>query len=131
MMTDPISDMLTRIRNANAARLRKVDIPASRMKQALAELLLREGYIKAVKVVEQKPQGVIRVYLKYTADRQPVIEGIQRVSKPGLRIYAQRSTIPRVLGGYGTSVISTSKGIVTGHQARMMGLGGEVVCKIW
>lgn len=131
MMTDPISDMLTRIRNANAARLRKVDIPASRMKQALAELLLREGYIKAVKVVEQKPQGVIRVYLKYTADRQPVIEGIQRVSKPGLRIYAQRSTIPRVLGGYGTTVISTSKGIVTGHQARMMGLGGEVVCKIW
>ncbi len=130
-MTDPIADMLTRIRNASHARLRRVDIPASKLKKAIAEVLLREGYVKSVKFIEEAPQGKIRIYLRYTTEREPVIEGLQRVSRPGLRIYAQRDRIPRVLGGYGTTILSTSRGILTGHQARIAGLGGEVLCKVW
>lgn len=131
MMTDPIADMLTRIRNGVHARKRRIDVPASKTKKALAELLVREGYLRDVKFVEAPPQGVLRIHLKYTEDRQSVIEGIERISRPGLRIYADKGAIPKVLGGYGTSVLSTSKGILTGHQARIAGIGGEVICKVW
>lgn len=131
MMTDPIADMLTRIRNAAKARHRRVDIPASKMKRSIAELMQREGYVRNVKMVDEGPQGTIRIFLKYNEDRSPAFEGLQRVSRPGLRQYVPKDQIPKVLGGYGTSVISTSKGIITGHQARMQGVGGEVLCKIW
>jgi len=131
MMTDPIADMLTRIRNAQKARFRRVDVPASRVKQAVAELLLREGYVRSVKFIDEGPQGMIRIYIKYTEDKVPVIEGIQRVSRPGLRIYVDKHEIPKVLGGYGTAILSTSRGIITGHEARMKGIGGEVLCKVW
>jgi len=131
MMTDPIADMLTRIRNAAKARHSRVDIPASKTKKAIAELLLREGYIRAVKEVDEGPQGIIRVYIKYMDDRKPAFEGLQRISKPGLRRYVPKDRIPKVLGGYGTTLISTSKGILTGHEARIQGVGGEVLCKVW
>jgi small subunit ribosomal protein S8 len=131
MMSDPIADMLTRIRNGAKARKRRVDIPASKTKQAVADLLVREGYLRSVKFLEEGPQGTLRVYLKYTEDRNPAFEGIERVSKPGLRRYVPKDEIPKVLGGYGTAVVSTSKGILTGHQARMAGVGGEVLCKVW
>ena len=131
MMTDPIADMLTRIRNAAKAHHRRVDIPASRTKRAIAELLLREGYIRNVKFLDEGPQGVIRVFIKYNEDRSPAFEGLERVSRPGLRRYVPKDEIPKVLGGYGTAVISTSKGILTGHEARMSGGGGEGLCKIW
>jgi small subunit ribosomal protein S8 len=131
MMTDPIADMLTRIRNAIHAGKRRVDIPRSKMKVAIADLLQREGYIKSFKVLDEGIQGTIRVYLKYTADQSSVIEGLERVSRPGLRIYADRNTIPQVLGGYGTAVLSTSRGILTGHEARQAGVGGEVICRVW
>jgi small subunit ribosomal protein S8 len=131
MMTDPIADMLTRIRNAQKAKFRRVDIPASRVKKAIAELLLREGYVRSVKFIDEGPQGVIRIYIKYTEEKEPVIEGIKRVSRPGLRIYAAKNEIPKVLGGYGTAILSTSRGILTGHEARMMGVGGEILCKVW
>ena len=131
MMTDPIADMLTRIRNASKARHRRVDIPSSNMKRALAALLLREGYIRAVKNLDEGPQGTLRVHLKYVEDRKPAFEGLERVSKPGLRRYVPKERIPKVLGGFGTSVISTSRGILTGHEARMAGVGGEVICKVW
>ena len=131
MMTDPIADMLTRIRNAQKARFRRVDIPASGIKKAIAELLLREGYVRSVKFIDEGPQGVIRIYIKYTEDKVPVIEGIDRVSRPGLRNYVGKHEIPKVLGGYGTAILSTSRGILTGHEARMQGVGGEVLCKVW
>jgi small subunit ribosomal protein S8 len=131
MMTDPIADMLTRMRNAIAARKRRVDIPASKVKRALAELFEREGYIKSFKVMEEGPQGTIRIFLKYTEDQTSVIEGLERVSRPGLRIYADKDSIPKVLGGYGMSVLSTSRGILTGHEARIARVGGEVICRIW
>jgi len=131
MMTDPIADMLTRVRNAAKAKHRRVDIPASNTKKAIADLLLREGYIRNVKFVDEGPQGTIRVFLKYDESRISAFEGLQRVSRPGLRRYVPKDQIPKVLGGYGTTVISTSKGIITGHEARMLGVGGEVLCKIW
>ena len=131
MMTDPIADMLTRIRNAAKAKHRRVDMPASNMKRALADLLLREGYIRAVKSLDEGPQGTLRVYLKYVDDRKPAFEGLERVSKPGLRRYVPKDRIPKVLGGYGTAVVSTSQGILTGHEARIAGVGGEVICKVW
>jgi small subunit ribosomal protein S8 len=131
MMMDPIADMLTRIRNGVHARKRRVDIPASKTKKAIAELLVSEGYLRSVKFMEDGPQGVLRVQLKYLEDRQSVIEGIERVSRPGLRVYADKGSIPKVIGGFGTSVLSTSKGILTGHQARQAGVGGEIICKIW
>ena len=131
MMTDPIADMLTRIRNGVLARKRRIDVPASKTKLAIAELLVREGYLRDVKFIEEAPQGLLRIHLKYTEDRQSVIEGIERISRPGLRVYADKGSIPKVLGGYGTSVLSTSRGILTGHQARIAGVGGEVICRIW
>jgi small subunit ribosomal protein S8 len=131
MMTDPIADMLTRIRNAAKARQRRVDIPASKLKKAIADLLVREGYIKSVKMIEEGPQGILRVYLKYRQDRSPAFEGLVRVSRPGLRRYAAKDGMPKVLGGYGTVVVSTSRGILTGHEARIAGIGGEVLCKVW
>jgi small subunit ribosomal protein S8 len=131
MKTDPIADMLTRIRNAQKARFRRVDIPASGIKKAIAELLLREGYVRSVKFIDEGHQGTIRIYIKYTEDKIPVIEGIDRVSRPGLRNYVGKDEIPKVLGGYGTAILSTSRGILTGHEARMAGVGGEVLCKVW
>lgn len=131
MMSDPIADLLTRIRNAAKAGHRRLDLPSSKMKQSIAELLVREGYIRKVQALEEGPQGTLRIWLKYTEGKQPAFEGIERVSKPGLRIYAGKGEIPKVLGGYGTTVLSTSKGILTGHEARMQGVGGEVICKVW
>jgi len=130
-MTDPIADFLTRIRNATRAKHARVDIPASRIKGEIAKILREQGYVHDVKFVEDGKQGLLRVYLKYNEDSAPVIEGLQRVSKPGRRIYAKKGEIPRVLGGYGVVVLSTSQGILTGNEARQRGVGGEVLCQIW
>lgn len=129
--TDPIADMLTRIRNANSAVHDQVDIPASKLKEQIAKVLKREGYIKDFQVVQTGVQGVLRVFMKYGPDREPVINGIKRVSRPGLRVYVGSSEIPRVFGGLGVVVMSTPKGVVTGKQARRLGVGGEVVAYIW
>lgn len=130
-ITDTIADMLTRIRNANSAKHDTVDIPASKMKIAIAQILLDEGYIKSFTVTEDGKQGVIHVTLKYAAGKAPVIQGLRRVSKPGLRIYTSCEDMPRVLKGLGIAVISTSKGIVTDKQARKENIGGEVLAFIW
>ncbi len=130
-MTDPIADFLTRIRNATRAKHNRVDIPASRIKGAIAKIMLDSGYVKDVKFVDDDKQGLLRIYLKYGKGANPVIEGMQRVSKPGRRVYAKKGEIPRVLGGYGVVVLSTSHGILTGNQAREKGIGGEVICQIW
>ena len=130
-MTDPIADFLTRIRNASRAKHTRVDIPASRIKGEIAKIMLDSGYVRDVKFVEDGRQGLLRIYLKYTKGTAPVIEGLQRVSKPGCRIYAKKDEIPRVLGGFGVVVLSTSHGVVTGHRAKEMGIGGEVLCQIW
>ena len=129
--TDPIADMLTRIRNANSAKHKTVDIPASNMKKSIAKILLDEGYIKAVEEVKDDNQGVIRVTLKYDEKGTRVIDGIKRISKPGLRVYASKDELPRVLNGLGIALISTSKGIKTDKEARAEGLGGEVLAYIW
>lgn len=131
MMTDPIADFLTRIRNANMAYHEKVEVPASRMKRAMAEILKNEGYIKDYEYIEDGKQGILRIYLKYGPNKERVITGLKRISRPGLRIYAKKDQLPRVLGGLGIAVISTSKGIMTDKQARREGLGGEVICYIW
>jgi small subunit ribosomal protein S8 len=131
VMTDPIADMLTRIRNANAAFHDKVEIPASKIKQAIANILKEEGFIKDAELVEDSKQGVIRVSLKYGPNREKVITGIKRISKPGLRVYAKNDQLPRVLGGLGIAVISTSQGIMTDKRARKEGLGGEVIAYVW
>ena len=130
-VTDPIADMLTRIRNANAARHEKVDIPASNLKKAVADILKEEGYIKKYDVIEDSKQGIIRVVLKYGADKQKVITGLKRISKPGLRVYAAKDEIPKVLGGLGIAIISTSTGVITDKSARKQGVGGEVLAYIW
>ncbi len=130
-MTDPIADMLTRIRNAGGARFDKVDIPASRMKISLARIFKEEGFIKNYKVIKDNRQGILRVYLKYGDHQTPLIQGIQRVSKPGRRVYAGHEELPQVQGGLGVAVISTSQGVVTDRQARKLGVGGEVLCEIW
>ena len=130
-MTDPIADMLTRIRNAGGARLDKVDIPASRMKISLAKILKEEGFIKNYKVIKDSRQGILRVYLKYNDKQQPLIQGLRRVSKPGRRVYAGQAELPRVQGGLGVAVISTSQGVVTDRQTRKLAVGGEVLCEIW
>jgi len=130
-MTDPIADMLTRIRNANMVRHTSVDIPASNTKKKLAEILLGEGFIKGFDVIDDGKQGVIRVEMKYGEGKERVITGLKRISKPGLRVYAKRNEIPRVLGGLGVAVISTSNGVITDKEARKLGVGGEVVCYIW
>jgi small subunit ribosomal protein S8 len=131
MMTDPIADFLTRIRNANMAYHEKVEVPASRVKRAMAEILKNEGYIKDYEYIEDGKQGILRIYLKYGPNKERVITGLKRISRPGLRIYAKKDQLPRVLGGLGIAVISTSKGIMTDKQARQEGLGGEVICYIW
>ncbi|NTW60567.1 MAG: 30S ribosomal protein S8 [Nitrospirae bacterium] len=131
MMTDPIADMLTRIRNGSKAKLEKVDIPSSKMKLEIAKILKDEGYIKNLKMVKDRRQGVIRVYLKYTDDEAPVIQGIKRISKPGCRVYAGNDTIPKVLAGLGVAILSTPKGIQTGKQAKKDNVGGEVLCHVW
>ena len=130
-MSDVIADMLTRIRNANNAKHETVDIPASNMKKAIADVLYKEGYIKSYQVIEDGTQGVIRVTLKYGPGKSKVIEGIRRVSKPGLRIYASCENMPRVLNGLGIAIVSTSKGIMTDKEARANNIGGEVLAFVW
>ena len=130
-ITDPIADMLTRIRNANNARHTTVDIPASNMKKAIANILLEEGYIKNVEIIEDNIQGIIRITLKYGENKQKVLTGLKRVSKPGLRSYASKDELPRVLKGLGIAIISTSKGVMTDKEARRQNIGGEVLAFIW
>ncbi len=130
-MTDPIADMLTRVRNASSVLHDTVDIPASNIKRELARILLEEGYIKGYDVIEDGKQGLIRIQLKYSKTGDKVITGIKKISKPGMRVYADRHNVPKVLNGIGISVISTSKGIVTDKQARELGVGGEVICYVW
>jgi small subunit ribosomal protein S8 len=130
-MTDPIADMLTRIRNGVRARLPKVDIPASRLKGEIARILKDEGYIANFKVVEDRRQGSIRVFLKYGPGREKVITDLQRVSRPGCRIYCGKGEIPRVYGGLGINILSTSHGVMTGRDAARTGVGGEILCNIW
>ena len=130
-ITDPIADMLTRLRNASAVRHESVDVPASKMKKAIAQILLDEGYIKAFQVVEDGGQGTIKITLKYTANGGKAITGIRRVSKPGLRVYAPADELPQVLRGLGVAVISTSRGVMTDKQARAEHVGGEVLAFVW
>ncbi len=129
--TDPIADMLTRIRNANSSKHKTVDIPASNMKKAIAQILFDEGYIKSFEEVKDNAQGIIRITLKYDEKGVRVIDGIKRISKPGLRVYASKDELPQVLNGLGIALISTSKGIKTDKEARKEGLGGEVLAYIW
>ena len=130
-ITDPVADMLTRIRNANTAKHESVDVPASNLKKAIAKILLDEGYIKSYEVVEDGTQGVIRIQLKYLAGKEKVISGLRRVSKPGLRVYAGADELPRVLKGLGIAIISTSKGVMTDKAARANHVGGEVLAFVW
>ncbi|MCC8016837.1 MAG: 30S ribosomal protein S8 [Clostridiales bacterium] len=130
-ITDPIADMLTRIRNANSAKHDTVDIPASNMKKAIAQILVDEGYIKGYKVIEDEKQGIIRVTLKYTEGKAKVITGLRRVSKPGLRIYSNVEDMPKVMKGLGVAIVSTSKGVMTDREARKQNVGGEVLAFIW
>jgi len=130
-MTDPIADMLTRIRNANLVKHESVDIPASNLKKSLANILLEEGFIKGFDVIEDGKQGLIRVQMKYGPSRERVITGLKKISKPGLRVYAKKDEIPKVLGGLGIAVISTSNGVITDKEARKLGVGGEVICYVW
>ena len=129
--TDPIADMLTRIRNANSAKHKTVDVPASKMKTAIAEILFREGYIKSFEVISNENQGIIRITLKYDEKGTRVIDGIKRISKPGLRVYAGKEELPKVLNGLGIAIISTSKGLKTDKEAREAGMGGEVLAVVW
>ena len=129
--TDPIADMLTRIRNANSAKHKTVDIPASKIKTAIAEILYREGYIKAFELINDENQGIIRITLKYDEKGIRVIDGIKRISKPGLRVYASKEDLPKVLNGLGIAIISTSQGLKTDKEAREAGIGGEVLAYIW
>ena len=130
-ITDPIADMLTRIRNANSAKHETVDVPASNMKKAIAEILNNEGYIKSYQIIEDGKQGVIRIALKYGNNKEKVISGLKRVSKPGLRIYAGAEELPRVLKGLGIAIVSTSKGVMTDKEARKLNIGGEVLAFAW
>ncbi len=130
-MTDPIADMLTRIRNATMARHERVEMPGSKLKRAVAQILKDEGFIRDFEWIDEGPQGKITIALKYGPNRTKVITGLKRISKPGLRVYANKEQIPRVLGGLGVAVISTSKGIMTDRTARATGIGGEVLCYIW
>ena len=130
-ITDPIADMLTRIRNAGTAKHETVDVPASKMKVAIAQILLDEGYIKSFQLIDDGTQGIIRIALKYLANKERAIQGLKRVSKPGLRIYAGADELPQVLKGLGIAIISTSKGIMTDKQARKLHVGGEVLAFVW
>ena len=130
-ITDTIADLLTRIRNASSAKHATVDIPASNVKKAIVEILLNEGYIKSYQIVEDGKQGIIRITLKYDENRTPVISGIRRVSKPGLRIYSSCEDMPKVMKGLGVAIVSTSKGSVTDKKARELGVGGEILAFVW
>lgn len=130
-MTDPIADMLTRIRNANMNKQDKVDIPSSNLKMELARVLKEEGYIKNFKLLKDRKQGVVRVYLKYSQEESRVITGLKRVSKPGTRVYVAAEDIPRVMGGLGVAILSTSKGVMADNESRKRNIGGEVLCYIW
>ena len=131
MLTDPIADMLTRIRNANKARFEKVDVPSSHLKASVVRLLKREGYIKDFKVFNDNNKKTLRIFLRYDEQNQPIITGLKRVSRPGLRIYARKDTIPSVMSGLGLAILSTSKGVVTDREARSLKAGGEILCFIW
>lgn len=131
VMTDPVADFLTRIRNGNMVMHQTVEVPGSKMKVGLAKILKEEGYIKDFEYIADDKQGVIRVYLKYGPNKEKVITGLKRISKPGLRVYVQKEEVPKVLGGLGTAIVSTSKGLMTDKKARKEGLGGEVICYIW
>ncbi|OFW50271.1 MAG: 30S ribosomal protein S8 [Actinobacteria bacterium RBG_13_35_12] len=131
-VTDPISDMLTRIRNGFIAKMDSVSIPYSKLKTEIARILGEEGYITSYEILkDESAGGIIKIYLKYSKDKKSIISGLKRISKPGLRVYAQRDEIPRVLGGLGTVILSTSKGVLTGKGAKKQGIGGEVICSIW
>ncbi|MEE8299859.1 MAG: 30S ribosomal protein S8 [Desulfatiglandales bacterium] len=131
MMVDPTSDMLTRIRNASMASYDKAEIPCSKMKINIAEILKIEGYIRNYKTIEDTKQGILVIYLKYNEDKSPVIKGLERISKPSCRIYSRCKKIPRVLNGLGINIVSTSKGVITGREARRLGVGGEIICSVW
>lgn len=131
VMSDPIADMLTRIRNANVVRHETVEMPASTVKKEIAEILKREGFIRDAEYIEDNKQGMIRIFLKYGQNQERVITGLKRISKPGLRVYTKSNEIPRVLGGLGIAIISTSKGVMTDKEARAAKAGGEVVCYVW
>lgn len=131
VVTDPIADMLTRIRNAQVAKHVTVDIPASNMKKSIAQILLDEGYVKGYTVLDEGVQGVVRVQLKYGPNKTKVISGLKRISRPGLRVYARKDQIPKVLGGFGIAILSTSRGVVTNKVAAKEGVGGEVLCYVW
>ncbi|MDR0570496.1 MAG: 30S ribosomal protein S8 [Clostridiales Family XIII bacterium] len=130
-MTDPIADMLTRIRNANTVGHPTVDVPASRMKKSIAGILTDEGYIRGYEMIEDNRQGVIRISMKYGAGKEKVISGIKKISKPGLKVYAKADDVPKVLGGLGIAIISTSNGVISDKEARKLGVGGEVICYVW
>jgi len=130
-ITDPIADMLTRIRNANSARHESVDVPASNLKKSLAKILLEEGYIKNYQIISDQKQGIIRITLKYGENKHKVISGLKRISKPGLRVYANHDELPKVLRGLGIAIISTSKGVMTDKKARVEHVGGEVLAFVW
>ncbi|GGH85355.1 small subunit ribosomal protein S8 [Pullulanibacillus pueri] len=131
VMTDPIADMLTRIRNANNVRHESLELPGSRVKKEIAEILKREGFVRDVEFVEDDKQGVLRIFLKYGVNQERVITGLKRISKPGLRVYAKADEVPRVLGGLGIALVSTSKGIITDKEARQQKVGGEVLAYVW
>lgn len=130
-MTDPIADMLTRIRNANTAGHETVEVPASKIKISIAQILKDEGYIKDFEVIEDNKQGMINIALKYGANKERVISGLKKISKPGLKVYAKKDEVPKVLGGLGIAIISTSKGVISDKEARKQGVGGEVICYVW
>jgi small subunit ribosomal protein S8 len=131
MMTDPIADMLTRIRNGNNAKHESVDVPASNIKKQIAQILLDEGFIKSFEVIDDNKQGIIRIQLKYGQNNEKIISGIKKISKPGLKVYVKSNEIPKVLGGLGIAILSTSKGVMTDKEARKEGTGGEVLCYVW
>ena len=131
-VSDPIADMLTRIRNAAKARLDSVAMPTSVMKSEIAKIMLQEGYISSYEVIDgEVPGGILKIHLRYSKDKTGVIDGLKRISKPGLRVYTEKTKIPRILGGMGTIIITTSKGVMTGKKAKELGIGGEVICYIW
>lgn len=131
MMTDPISDMLTRIRNAIRVKADKVDIPASRMKIEISKILKEEGFIKSYKIIKDKKQGIIRINLKYTPEGDSVISDLKRISKPGRRVYVSKEEVPYVMGGLGIAILTTSQGVMTDKECRQRGIGGEVICYVW
>ena len=131
VMTDPIADLLTRIRNANMVRHEKLEVPASNLKKEIAEILKREGFIRDAEVIDDNKQGIIRIFLKYGSSNERVITGLKRISKPGLRVYAKATEVPRVLNGLGIALVSTSQGVVTDKEARAKQLGGEVLAYVW